>query len=79
MVFVDIRIPQLAKTYDFRLDEKTETAVLIRQISVILFGKEVQGALFDLTLETDPVRKPDADWAGNRKRTYAAAVIYIDQ
>ncbi|HOO26917.1 MAG TPA: hypothetical protein PLU43_00515 [Lachnospiraceae bacterium] len=49
MVFVDIRIPQLAKTYDFRLDEKTETAVLIRQTSVILFGKEVQGALFDLT------------------------------
>lgn len=49
MFYVDIRVPQLAGTYDFRLEEEVEINVLIRQITAILFGKETAGVLFDLT------------------------------
>lgn len=49
MFYIDIRVLQLAETYDFKLEEEVEINVLIRQITVILFGKEETGVLFDLT------------------------------
>lgn len=46
MNYVDIRIPQLAKTVDCKLEEHVKIAVLLCQLSVILLGRKEEGMLF---------------------------------
>ncbi len=48
MNYVDIRVPQLAKTFDCKLEEHVKISVLISQLTVLLLGRRAEGILFSL-------------------------------
>ena len=48
---MDIRVPQLAETFDCRLEEHVKTSVLLRQLAVLLLGRNEDGVLFSLDQE----------------------------
>ncbi|MFT3984426.1 MAG: EsaB/YukD family protein [Lachnospiraceae bacterium] len=48
MKYVDIRVPQLAKTIDCKLEEHVKISVLISQLTVLLLGRRAEGILFSL-------------------------------
>ncbi len=51
MNYMDIRVPQLAETFDCRLEEHVKTSVLLRQLAVLLLGRNEDGVLFSLDQE----------------------------
>jgi len=51
MNYIDIRVPQLAETFDCRLEEHVKTSVLLRQLAVLLLGRNEDGVLFSLDQE----------------------------
>lgn len=49
MNYMDIRVPQLAETFDCRLEEDVKISVLLRQLAVLLPGRKEAGVLFSLS------------------------------
>lgn len=53
MILVDIYVPVLDETYDFHLDENTETGIIIEQVADMICQKEkcpLKGKVEELTL-----------------------------
>ncbi len=48
MRYVDVRVPQLARTYDFLLDEKVPVEDVMESLMQNLLGEERNGLLFSV-------------------------------